>query len=144
MFPPEIWAIILNQIDNPIELRRLISVNKDWQAMINRILKTTPKWRELCRKTIPNDCELRKIVAQRWPNYMYPLYGNFLTDNSVSAKTWEEVYRTWTEWKKCQIIKPIIKRITVKDLLYDNTVVYMPTEHIHVCSAVWGNKVNNF
>lgn len=142
MFPTEIWEIILNKIDNPIELLRLQQICKHWQFIIRRILITTHKWRELCRQKITNDCELRKILAKTTPNLLYPLHCSVLNDDSLSPRIWEKVYRSLNEWKNTQKNEPVIVSKSMKELFGN---YYTDVDEIEIHSVdIWGKQTHEF
>lgn len=143
MLPCELWEMILQFIDNPIELLRLQCVCKDWKTLIIRILRKTQKWRELCRKIIPNDCELRKALEKASPALMYHSNCPVLEDDNIDPHTWERVYRLINKWQMCPEVAPSIDTTTITELrlglfgLEDNTKFQQ--------IALWGtDKINPY
>lgn len=97
MFPPEIWRLILKDIDDPIELTRLQCVCPTWYKIIDDILTHYPKWQEMCTQDVPIFWQqniLKKKMTTATTNNPFSQLSNAV-NVILHPNEWRDIYTSW-------------------------------------------------
>lgn len=126
--PPEIWHVILEKVDDPIELIKLGAVCKHWYKVVTKIEKSTG-WQQVCYHRMPYESYRRETTAKVYPRLIWDK-ENCIFDVEFEPDFWQKIVQSYCKWQLC--LKLPATTDTVKD--FPDFSVY---EKI-TCIAVWG------